>query len=65
MDHALLENIRQLFKDDEELTITIASESPNSGHEMVNKLLEMERSYPPRAVAKDMDFNTVVDKMNL
>lgn len=65
LDTSLLENIRQLFQDDEELTITIVSEKEKSGYNTVQTFLELERTYPPMQVSRDLDFNKVVDEMNL
>ena len=65
LNSSLIDNIRQMFQDDEELTITIASQKESSGSDKVQKFLELERTYPPKQVPKDLDFNTVVDEMNL
>lgn len=65
LDTNLLESIRQLFQDDEELTITVVSEKENSGYGTVQAFLELERTYPPRQVSQNLDFNTIVDEMNL
>ena len=62
---SLLENIRQRFQEDDELTITIVSEKEKSGYDTVLAFLELERRYPPRQVSQNLDFNTVVDEMNL
>lgn len=65
LDTSLLDNIRQLFQDDEELTITIVSEKEKSGYNTVQTFLKLERTYPPMQVSRDLDFNKVVDEMNL
>jgi hypothetical protein len=54
--------IRKLFRDDEDITITIATEKKeNTGKELINRLADLEKKYPPRRIGKDFDFNAVVD----
>lgn len=62
-----IETIKKTFKEDEVLTITVASEKVSEPYtsEKVLAFLELEKKYPPKRVSKDLDFNTIVDEVNL
>jgi predicted RNA-binding protein with RPS1 domain len=54
--------IRKLFRDDEDITITIASgEERSAGKALIKKLSDLEEKYPPKQVDKNFDFNAAVD----
>ncbi len=62
VDDTFINMIRKLFRDDEDLTITVASGKKSSaGKALIKKLSDLEEKYPPRQVDKDFDFNAVVD----
>jgi len=58
-----IETIKKTFKEDEVLTITVASEK--DANEGISKFLELEKKYPPQHVSKELDFNNIVDEINL
>lgn len=62
-----IEVIKKTFKEDDFLTITVASEKGNDqfANEEILKFLELEKKYPPKRVSKDLDFNSIVDEVNL
>ncbi|MBU1822553.1 MAG: hypothetical protein KKG00_13720 [Bacteroidetes bacterium] len=64
LNTGLIEKIRQLFKDEEELVITVASEKEASGDLLVKEYLELEKRFPPRRVRKDLDINAIIDEIN-
>lgn len=65
LNTGLIEKIRQLFKDEEELVITVASEKGVAGDLLVNQFLELEKRFPPKKVRQDLDLNMIIDEVNL
>jgi hypothetical protein len=65
LNTGLIEKIRQLFKDEEELVITVVSEKEVAGDLLVNQFLELEKRFPPKKVRQDLDLNTIIDEVNL
>lgn len=62
-----IEAIKKTFREDEFLTITVASEKVNDpfANKDVLQFLELEKKYPPKRVSKDLDFNAIVNEVNL
>lgn len=65
LNTGLIEKIRQLFKDEEELVITVASVKGVAGDLLVNQFLELEKRFPPKKVRQDLDLNMIIDEVNL
>lgn len=67
IDNDLIASIKKLFHEDDNLTITVISEEESkiSGNETLLKFLELEKQFPPVKVREDLDFNTIVDEINL
>lgn len=62
VDDVFIKSIRKLFKDDEDITITIASEKKeNVTKALLQKLSDLEKKYPPKQIDKGFDFNAAVD----
>lgn len=67
IDNNFISAIRTLFQKDEYLTITIESQIVDNspGKADLLKFMEIEKEFPPTRVASDLDFNDVVDQINL
>jgi hypothetical protein len=67
IDNDLIINIKKLFHEDDNLTITVISEheSKASGHEKLLRFFDLEKQFPPVQVTQDLDFNSIVDEINL
>lgn len=62
INHIFLSIIRKLFRDDENITITVVSEKAgNADIALIEKLSELEEKYPPKQIDKNFDFNAAVD----
>lgn len=67
IDNHLLDAIRTLFEEDDYLTITIESEIVDNpvGEADLFRFLEIEKKSPPTHVSSALDFNRLVDEINL
>lgn len=61
----LIDDIRQRFKKDEKLTITVISEEHPSGSNKMLEFLEIEKKFPLKNVPQSLDFNELTNEINL
>jgi hypothetical protein len=65
ISNKLIDDIRQRFKKDEKLTITVVSEEHRSGSNKMLEFLEIEKKFPLKNVPQSLDFNKLTDEINL
>jgi hypothetical protein len=61
----LIDDIRQRFKKDEKLTVTVTSEEHRSVSDKMLEFLEIEKKFPLKRVPQSLDFNELTDEINL
>lgn len=61
----LVTTIKEQFKEEDVVEITVRSDEPVKASDLIEKFLELEKKYPPKRVPVDMDFNTIVDDINI
>lgn len=65
IDQSLLESIRNNFKEDESLTITVKSENREAQYQMFLRSEALQKKYPPLLVASDIDLSALANEVNL
>ena len=65
IDQSLLESIKNAFKENETLTITVKSERQESQYQMFLKSEELQKKYPPLEVDSAIDLSALANEVNL
>lgn len=61
----LIDDIRQRFRENEKLTITVTSDDYPKAYNKVLEFLEIEKKFPLKNVPQSLDFNELTDEINL
>ncbi|GGM86057.1 hypothetical protein GCM10010967_17800 [Dyadobacter beijingensis] len=61
----LIEDIKKRFSENDKLTITVVSEERTSHNDKLLEFSEIEQRFPLRTVSLSLDFNDIIQEINL